>query len=200
MDKFPPNSHKSREGITTATTEKKKTEKVVSGKVTTKKKSGFGKLVDMFISEDVGNIKTYIVQDVVVPTIKDTLLEVAKRLLWGGDSDRGSRGTSSKISYTRYYDRNNDRRASTEPRSSNRFDCDEIIINSRGEAEEVLVRMEEVIGTYGVVSVLDFYDMVDLTAPHTANKYGWTELGSAKVVPVRGGGYIIKLPRALPID
>ena len=199
MDKFPPNSHKSREGITTTTTEKKKVEKVVNGKVTTKKKNGLGKLVDMFISEDVGNIKNYIVQDVVVPTIKDTLLEVAKRLLWGGDSDRG-RGTASRISYRSYYDKNNDRRAPVEPRSSNRFDYDDIVINSRGEAEDVLIRMEEIIAKYDTVSVLDFYDMLGLTAPHTANKYGWTELGSAKVVPVRGGGYTIKLPRALPID
>ena len=59
--------------------------------------------------------------------------------------------------------------------------------------------MIDVIEQYNVVSVLDLYDMVDMSAPHTANKYGWTNLRNADVVRVRDG-YVIKLPKPFPID
>ena len=59
--------------------------------------------------------------------------------------------------------------------------------------------MYDVIEQYEVVSVSDLYDMADLVAPHTGNRYGWTDLRNAEVIRVRDG-YVIKLPRALPID
>jgi hypothetical protein len=43
------------------------------------------------------------------------------------------------------------------------------------------------------------YDMADLTAPFTGNKYGWTDIRGASVERVYDG-YIIKLPRAMPIE
>ena len=33
-----------------------------------------------------------------------------------------------------------------------------------------------------------------------ADNYGWIDISSAKVVPARGGGYMLKLPRAVPLD
>ena len=84
-------------------------------------------------------------------------------------------------------------------RSSSRFDYDDIVIESRGEAEAVLIQMDDLIERYGFVSVLDLYDMCELTAPYTSDKYGWTDLRTARVVPVRKG-YVLKLPRALPLD
>ena len=41
--------------------------------------------------------------------------------------------------------------------------------------------------------------MADLTSPYTSNKYGWTNIRSAEAVRVRDG-YILKLPKAMPID
>ena len=59
--------------------------------------------------------------------------------------------------------------------------------------------MQDIIETYGFVTVADLYDMVDLTPPYTANKYGWTNLRNADVVRIRDG-WIVKLPKAMPID
>ena len=51
----------------------------------------------------------------------------------------------------------------------------------------------------GVVTVADLYDLADLTQPYTANRYGWTNLRNATTQRVRDG-YILKLPRPMPID
>ena len=59
--------------------------------------------------------------------------------------------------------------------------------------------MNDIIARYDYVRVLDLYDMAELTAPFTANRYGWTNLKNAYVDRVRDG-YIIRLPRAMPLD
>lgn len=59
--------------------------------------------------------------------------------------------------------------------------------------------MDELISTYKIVSVADFYDLVGVTGNWTDNKYGWSDIRSASIVHVRDG-YMIKLPRPLPID
>ena len=59
--------------------------------------------------------------------------------------------------------------------------------------------MDDLIETYGLVSVADFYDLVGVTGDYTDNKYGWTDLRNANVIRVRDG-YMIKLPRALLLN
>lgn len=73
------------------------------------------------------------------------------------------------------------------------------IFESRGEAEEVLSRMNELIDTYGLVSVADAYDLCGTTSVYTDNKRGWTNLDGAEVIRIRGGYYKLCLPKALPI-
>ena len=76
---------------------------------------------------------------------------------------------------------------------------DDIILDTRREAEEVLDRMQDLIDNYGMVSVADLYDLVGINGSYTDNKYGWTHLRSADVQHVREG-YLLKLPKALPFD
>ena len=78
-------------------------------------------------------------------------------------------------------------------------DYDDIIFDNRGDAEAVLSSMEDVIDQYGVVSIADLFDLAEVSNSNYAmNNYGWTDLRTANVVRVRDG-YILKLPRALPI-
>lgn len=181
--------------------EEKVIKKVVKGNVKTKKKSGLTKFTDVFISEDVANVKSHVLMDVLLPAGKKLLWDIVTDgldiILYGGNGR--SKKNSSKVSYRNYYDRKDEPRHS-EPRSRTRFDYDDIEYDNRGDAEAVLDQMVDVIDRYGLVTVADMYDMADRTAPYTSNKYGWTSLRSAEVVRVRGGGYIIKLPRAMAID
>ena len=59
--------------------------------------------------------------------------------------------------------------------------------------------MNEIIGTYGVVSVADLCEIVGVTGEFTDNKYGWSDIRDAYVERSKDG-YMLKLPRALPIS
>lgn len=200
MNEIKPNSHKYKEE---QKANEKKIEKVVSGKVRTKKKNGIHKLTDVFISEDAANVKSYIFMDVLVPAIKKATSDIIKDgidMILYGESRSRKGGSRSYVSYASYSDRRDDRRYDSERRRSrSALDFDDIIFDTRGEAEAVLDQMIEIIERYGAVTVADMYDMVDLTAPYTANRYGWTSLRNADPVRTRDG-WTIKLPRATPID
>lgn len=186
-----------------------KIDKVTTGKVVVRKKSETAKFAEKIISkEDVRGMKEYLVDDIIIPTIKDTIWDaftnVLDMVLFGGSGKARTRrkGTSDKISYRDYYDdRRNDRhRYGSVSRSRNDlYGIDDIILSSRGEAEEVLSRMEEIIDVYKIVSVADLYDLIGETCDYTGNRYGWTSIRSAEPVRVRDG-YKLNLPKAKPID
>ena len=196
---YKPNSNRFKEQQKETPAEKKKIEKVVSGKVKTKKKSEIRKLSDVFISEDIGNVKSYILFDILLPAAKKAISDVIRNgtdmILYGSSGGKRS-SNASKVSYRSYYD--NDRR-SYEHRNRSVYDYDDIIFDSRGEAEDVLEKMDELIETYDAVSVSDFYELAGISGDYTGNKYGWTDIHTAKVVRVSGDGYMIKLPRAIPL-
>ncbi len=198
MENYPSNSHKTREEVA-----EKKVEKVVSGKTSTKKKSGIRKLSDTFLSEDVGNVKSYIFSEVLLPAAKKLVSDIVTNgidmLLYG--EIKNKKGNSSKVSYSRYYDDRRDRsRDYRSPVVRNNFDYDEIIFETRGDAEAVLDAMYDILNQYKVVSVAELYDLASITTHnYTCNNYGWIDLRGSSVVRVRDG-YILKLPRALAID
>lgn len=200
-DEFKSNSHKSKE-----VDEKKKVEKVVKGKVKTKKKNGITKFADVFVSEDVSSVKSYIIGEVLIPAMKKALSDIVTNgidmILYGESGVTKRKSPGSRVSYTNYYDRRDrdrDRYGYDDRRVRAGYDFNDVILDSRGEAEDVLSRMDELIDNYGIVSVADFYDLCGITGSYTDNKYGWTDIRSAQVVRVRDG-YKIKLPRALPLN
>lgn len=195
------NSYKSKaEQAEVQKVEKKRVEKVVTGNVTTRKNE-MRKLADVFISEDIKNVKDYLLMDVLVPTIKKTIVDIVTDSvsMIFGMNPRKNGSTSSKISYNNYYDRKDNDRNSGNTRTS-RYSYDDIALDSRQEAEEVLSRMDELVATYGTVTVADLYDLVGVTCEYTDNNYGWSNIRNAKVVRLRDGKYMIELPKALPIN
>lgn len=177
----------------------KKVEKVVAGNVKTRKKSEVKKFAGIFVPEDTTSVKSYILMDVVVPGIKNALAEVVSILLFGEVGRIGGKKSGSKVSYQRYYDDRREDRRDNSRRVASGYEYDDIVIESRGEADMVIEQLEEIIATYGVASVADLYDLVGVSGRFTDHKYGWTDIRNAKVVRVRDG-YILQLPRALPIN
>lgn len=200
------NSYKSKEEAQNKSSEgEKRVEKVVQGKVQTKK-NNIHRFTDVFISEDISNVKSYILMDVLVPAIKKAVSDIVTNgidmILYGESGRNKNRSTGSKISYVNYYDRRSDDRRYDEPRSSSgrgSLNYDDLKFERRRDAEAVLDQMAEVIEHFGFVTVSDMYDMADVTAPFTGNKYGWTNVRNAEVVSTRDG-YLIKLPKASLID
>lgn len=201
MEEFKPNSHKYKEEQQDTSENRQKQEKIVNGPVKVKKKSGVSKLADVFISEDAGNVKSYILLDVIVPAIKNTIEDIVtngiRMVLRGSTGDRKGTSYASKVSYNSYYNRRDERPSATRTRTG--YSYDDIIFDNRGEAEAVLDRLDELIDTYKMASVADLYDLVGITGNFTDNKYGWTNIRSARVERVREG-YMIVLPKVLPLD
>lgn len=208
MEDYKPNSNRFKEeqkNKAAAKTPEKKVEKVVTGKVVTVKKSPFRKFFDEFISEDAKNVKTYVLGEVLIPSIKKAIVDIAidsvNMIFYGGTRGNGKRSTADTVSYRSYY--GGDRRPASTSRYSSttaRYDCDDVKLSSRGEAEDVLARMDELMDQYGLVRVADFYDLVGVACDYTANKYGWTNIRNANIDRTRDGFYVIRMPRAIPID
>lgn len=204
MENYPDNSHSGKEQRQEAPAQaEKKLEKVVSNGVKTRKKSDVRKIAGIFVPEDAESVKSYIVMDVVIPGIKNAIADVVSIMLFGdpGRLGRGGGRGGSKISYQKYYrDDRDDRRDYGRPRAAAGFDYDDILFETRGDADMVLDGIESAIANYGVASVADLYDLAGMTCrSYTANKYGWTDIRNAKVIRVRDG-YIIQLPRTIQID
>lgn len=204
MSDYVPNSHRFKEEQKAAASDEKRIQSVIKGATKTKKKNPITKFTDIFISEDVSNVKSWLIMDLLLPTIKKAILGALDMTLPGGNVSHGATRYDStpKISYRKYYDdpRDDDRFARTSrPASKSRFDYDEIHFDYRSDAEIVLDQMRDAIREYKLVTVNDLYDACRLQAPYTSNKYGWTNLDKAKVVRTNDG-YIIDLPPARPID
>lgn len=200
-DNLPDNSHKNR-NEKKELPDGKRAEKVVHGKVKTKK-NDVRKLTDIFIAEDAANVKNYILMDVIVPSVKkaiyDLIVGALDMSLYGARGRGGKRPIADKVSYTDYNSvSRRDERSYNRTQTASGYSYDDIILDSRGEAEAVLSRMDEVMEEYGQVRVADLYDLVGVTGNYTDNNYGWTNIRNAEVVRVRDG-YKIKMPRALPI-
>lgn len=205
MDNYKPNSDALKEQRSRQRPEEKKVEKVVTGVVKTKKKSKINNFMGNIISEDAKSVKSYVFGEVLIPAIKKAISDIVTDgidiILYGESRGRNKRSTADRVSYRNYYDDRGSRPRMNERQAimAGSYSYDDIILSSRGEAEDVLARMDELMDTYGLVRVADLYDLVGITGNYTDNKYGWTNIRNADIIRVRDG-YMIKMPRAVPID
>ncbi len=200
INSYPPNSHKSKNKENELQSVEKKIEKVVTGAVKEKKKSGLRKILGVFMPEDVDDVKSYIFFDIIVPTIKNVLSDSFNAYLYGRNAKPRSKLSGESASYRSYYSGNKSASGSSfESGTRNGFEYDDIVLENRGDAEDVLVKMKDTIEIYGSVSIGDLYEMVGLsTVNYNNNNYGWKSLKTAEVLHVRDG-YLLKLPKAIAL-
>lgn len=203
------NSHKSKATEAASSTEnRQKLEKVVTSPVKVKKKSELSRIKGDFISEEAPNVWKNILIDAVVPTAQRAISDLFRNgvdiLLYSvfGDAARSvAKKPGQQVSYTSFYERKreDDRRYSGGAVTRTGYTFDDITIESRREAEEVLNQLDDIISTYGFARVADLYDLVGVTGNYTDNNYGWTNLRNADIVRTRDGDYMLKLPRAVSV-
>lgn len=194
LDDFPSNSNRSKD--TGVSKPERKVEKVVTGNVKQKKATNARKIAELFIPEDLGSMADKILTDVVVPYVTKAIDDIvcnSIHMLFGKSPNSNSDSRAAKVSYRDCYD--DDRKRYNQSRATRSYSYDDIVFETRGDAEEVLCRMEELLDRFEVVSVADLFDMAGISGNYTDNKYGWTSLRGAKVERV-SDGYVIRLPRA----
>lgn len=216
MEEFPSNAHREKVVTTKTTTEKivetepKKIERVVIGDVTRRKPSLSKRFKEQFFAgAGAQGVFGYILTEVLIPAAKDMIADAGRegleRMLFGdsrGTTRRpASRGGGGYVAYNRFAPsptpRDEPRQMSRRARTSHEFD--EILIQTRIEAEEALDRMFDLIARYEVASVKDFYELVGAKYEHTDEKWGWTDLRGSAVIHTRHG-YLLDLPKPQPID
>lgn len=200
---YKPNSNKAkREAKQKELPPPKNVQKVVKGEVKSKEQSMVKRAALGFLADDANDIKEYILLDVLIPTAKDTILNVLSMILYG--DTRGGRRSGG---YDSIYKKKSSTNVVQSPyrRASRkaRHDFRDVKFETRADAMDVLSQLNELIEVYGSASVEDFYISMGEEKQNikwTDREWGWTSLEGVGVDRAIGGGYTIDLPRAEKLD
>ena len=77
-------------------------------------------------------------------------------------------------------------------------DFEQVILENRADAEEILKQMNDIIEKYGYASVMDLYDLLNIQPKYLDSKYGWKDLTNTKVILTKQG-YTLDLPKTISI-
>lgn len=188
---------------------------VAKGKV---RKPGVGKWMSnvFFGEEGFRGMATHMFTEVIVPSIQNTVADVAisavQRAIFGNDyihrRHSGSYWGRTPNNVTRmdsWRGRQKDYTQSYAKRSRTASNfVEEIVFETRQDAQEVFNILLANLETYGVVTVGDFYELSDQPAKFTDQSFGWTianggqGLAGARIVAARGGGFKIQFP--MPVE
>jgi hypothetical protein len=189
--------------------ESRKVAKVITGGVTHKRKSLMGRFSEKLFGGDGDSIGSYIMWDILVPAAKTMIMDMittALEMKFYGEPKRDSAIRRDKgRSYVSYNtisssSRDRDRRPTRDrdrerpEKNRARHDFDDIILESRSDAEGVLSTLIDLIDKYELATVADFYDAVGLVPEWTDQKWGWDNLSQAFVERSRQG-WILVLPK-----
>lgn len=191
----------------------KKVEKVIRGKAVRRKKSFGTKFKEMFVGADADTVREYVIYDVAIPALKDMISDATSggidRILFGDGARSRTRSShrgrydEPRIAYHRMSPvsdkrRRHDDRHDIRPRRRSNM-VDEILLDTRAEAEDVLGKMYDLLERYDTVSVSDLNSLVGLTGPFTDDNWGWTDLQGSRTKRVREG-YLLILPDPIELD
>lgn len=179
-----------------------KAKPVIKGKVREQSPSITKRVASSFIQDDAKSIGEYVIFDVLLPALKDTMYEMVSRslsmALFGTDKGTKKTGNTPYYTYagTTY---NGQSRGSTDVYSRPNGLTDDIIFEDREDAERVLDSLIDHLDQYRIIAVSDYYQMIGKPDTPQMNHFGWTDIKSARVSRVHGG-YKIDLPKPKRID
>ena len=203
---YPGNSHKVKD----AGPQKEEVKKIIKGGLVQKKESIGKKFKESLFGGTLVAAGHYIVYDVLIPALQalvvDSIRGGSERLIYGEKIPSGIRrdGNRSYVNYQGYSNQGQGiiRRPQQPTQDFNRaarHNFDMNILETKGDAEDVLSQLVGLIEQYGVASVGDMNCMLGITGDFVDQKWGWSNLSSAYVSRVREG-YLINLPKPGPLE
>lgn len=171
---------------------------VTSNATSVKKKSGLKKFTEAFFQEDLKTIANYIRNDVLIPAAKGLILNTVNAILYpNGGAPGYSSSPLNRVNHIAYNKMSQQRANYIDSNSS--MDFGDVIFQTRQDAENVRMALCERCDEYGRASWMDLYDLAGVRdIPFTADRYGWRDLRMSRV-ETAGGGYIIRLPKAIQL-
>lgn len=165
--------------------------------VSTKKPLG-KKFAETFMTEDTKDVKTWLLMDVLIPGIKNTILDILSMMFFG-EVDSRNRSRSSRrdrddrVNYRAKYRSSSgrdDRRRDDQYYSDDKIDFRNIVLRNRSDAEDLIEEMRRRIRDTDSVSVADLLSLIDAPSRYTDNNWGWDDdrdIGIRRV----SSGYLI---------
>lgn len=193
QQQYPNNSDKAREQQDYAN--KRVGAPAVNGGVQIKKKTWLDHFREFFGLSECHSFRDY------VSTVSDMTNRVygaVDTLLGGRPQPPNGSVPAARISYANYYNTplQQPQQGNAQQRLTSMYSYADIEFDRRADAETVLYRMMELLSMYHSVSVGDMFDLAGITSPngYTDQKFGWTDVSMARVVPVGGKFRIYGLP------
>lgn len=188
---------------------------------TLEKKSTFTKLKDRFLGDSPDSVKNYVIDEVLIPSIKNLISSVVtssiNSLLYGqGNGPTGYYGQrqSSVRNYNsapwepigrpQRIDYNKPASSYRSAVQSRQINVDDVIFDTEQAAQNAIIQLQEYIDAYGSVSILRYYDICGVSANFAQNGYGWTTTRDMNVIrfyDTSRGDYRFKIsmPPAIPL-
>ena len=155
-------------------------------------------------------MKSFIFDEIVTPLIQRAVVEGvtgAINYLVKGDAYADRKATNSfGKSYINYNGISSGKPSSNGGQyvysgKNSGMEIENVWFESRVDAQRVLDEMMGIIAQYDILTVNGFYDLIGRTSliDPSNEKFGWSDLRNAYITGARGG-WIIHLPRPMPID
>ena len=174
------------------------------------KSHGWRRIREVFIAEDLGTVKGKVFEGVVVPSIKDFIVNVVtntvtmifygeKAVVNKGIQSSWLGGSGKRVSYSSYYasSLNGDISKKLSPDMVTSYA--EPLFSTFEEAKDCLSDLVEMLDNYPQVTVSDLYSHETVVKngyrnEAVFNKWGWKNLGNAHV-SATPNGYTLNLPK-----
>lgn len=166
-----------------------KTEDIVS------KNRTVDNLSKSFIKEDIRDIGNYVLFDLIIPGVKDTILNMLEMAFFGSSS-RNRRNGNRSYNAPSYYNYSSASRYNTSyynngrAREARRMDYKNIILRNKMDADEVVRRLHERIRESGAASISDLYELMGMDSNWNDHQFGWVEERDIGVRHVSNGWLI----------
>lgn len=179
-----------------------KIQPVISGTAVERKEPLRKKFLAAYAGDSAQSVGQYLLMDVIVPGTKNIIADLVtqgiNRLLYGGTRPVQNGVRSSVGGYAKYFNGAPQSQAQQQSQpvvrqAQQANHINEIILQSRSDAEIVIDSLRELIEAYGNAKVANLYSLVGISGDFTNQSIGWTNLSRAGVIQIREG-YLLDLP------
>ena len=192
----------------TETPKKPRVSPVISTPPTVVRPAVWSRLRQVISAEAASGAVGMAFDEVVIPKIKETVVDFGNSLLHrifypdgGGSSSSNNRSFSSNrfTPYDRMDAKKRNRYANIDDERDT-YDFTRYSFKNAGLAEAVADKLVDLVDEYGIATVNDFHDAMGLTGEFTDDNFGWTRENFTVRVLRRRDGYILDLPRPRQIN
>lgn len=202
QEEYPSNSMSKKAAEETPPTQKK----IISGEAVLRKPSTGAKIKNVLWGSHAKMAMGFVVTSVVLPAVRDLAEDAVTSFIRGmfngpGERNTGPRrvGNSNYVNYSSYAKKEEAPKRVISDRGRATHNFDELVLSTRAEGDQILGNLQELIEQYGFAKVSDMYEMAGVSGSFADNKWGWSDISSARVRAINGG-YLLEMPRTEASD